>query len=44
MTEMIGGIQDTCKHTHKKNENIFMFSDCTARSEPIRYHHKSIHI
>jgi hypothetical protein len=27
-----------------KQENIFMFSDCTARSEPIKYHHKSIHI
>jgi hypothetical protein len=40
--------KDTCKHTKKnrkkKQENIFMFSDCTARSEPIKYHHKSIHI
>jgi hypothetical protein len=37
--------KDTCKHTQKKQkqkqknqENIFMFSDCTARSEPIKYH------
>jgi hypothetical protein len=38
--------KDTCKHTHtkKQQENIFMFIDCTARSEPIKYHHKSIHI
>jgi hypothetical protein len=28
----------------KPQEIIFMFSDCTARSEPIKYHHKSIHI
>ena len=36
--------KDTCKHKKtkkntKKQENIFMFSDCTARSEPIKYHH-----
>ena len=45
--------KDTCKHTQKEKkknqnqknqENIFMLSDCTARSEPIKYHHKSIHI
>jgi hypothetical protein len=34
MIEMIG---DMHVNTHKKQENIFMFSDCTARSEPIKY-------
>jgi hypothetical protein len=33
---MIGDIH---VNTHKNQENIFMFSDCTARSEPIKYHH-----
>jgi hypothetical protein len=30
MIEMIGDIH---VNTHKNQENIFMFSDCTARSE-----------
>ena len=30
--------KDTCKHTTTtKQENIFMLSDCTTRSEPIKY-------
>ena len=41
MIEMIGDIH---VNTHTNQENIFMFSDCTARSEPIKYHHKSIHM
>jgi hypothetical protein len=41
--KLLEAYKDTCKKK-QKNENIFMFNDCTARSEPIRYHHKSIHI
>ena len=46
MIEMIGDIQRYTQTNEKKNtqENIFMPSDCTARSEPIKYNHKSIYI